>query len=87
MSPQSATSIRPRQSSIPRPCARPKPSAPPYAAGTRPKKLNGRKRHIIVDTLGLLLVVASPPPASKTDDGARTALQTLWELFSVIVLV
>ena len=48
------------------------------AAGTVPrasrgwdnaKKVSGRKRHIAVDTGGLLLAVSSPPPASRTVTG------------------
>lgn len=38
------------------------------------KKMNGRKRHIIVDTLGLLLVVHVTAANVQDRDGARTAL-------------
>ena len=39
-----------------------------YDAG---KKINGRKRHILVDTLGLLLVASSTPPTSRIAMGWR----------------
>lgn len=43
------------------------------------KKVNGRKRHIVVDTLGLLLAV-TVPAASVTDrDAARTLLTRVHE--------
>jgi transposase len=35
------------------------------------KKVNGRKRHIAVDTLGLLLAVAVTPASTQDRDGAR----------------
>ena len=52
-----------------------------YDAG---KKINGRKRHIVIDTIGLLLAVLSPPPASRTATarsrccGTRDAFPTIW---------
>lgn len=45
-----------------------------YDAG---KKINGRKRHIIVDTLGLLLVVAVSAACVQDRDGARPTLKRL----------
>jgi transposase len=51
------------------------------------KKLNGRKRHIVVDTLGLLLVVHVTAASVQDRDGARTALTRLRELFAAITLV
>ena len=33
------------------------------------KKINGRKRHVVTDTLGLMLCVASTPPTSRIATG------------------
>jgi transposase len=41
------------------------------------KKINGRKRHIAVDTLGLLLVVLVTAASMQDRDGARPLLQQL----------
>ena len=48
---------------------------------------NGRKRHIIVDTLGLLLIVHVTPASVQDRDGARPALEQLRALFATISLV
>lgn len=45
-----------------------------YDAG---KKINGRKRHIAVDTIGLLLVVLVTAASTQDRDGARPLLQRL----------
>jgi transposase len=45
-----------------------------YDAG---KKVNGRKRHIAVDTLGLLLCVLVTPASVQDRDGARPLLEAL----------
>lgn len=45
-----------------------------YDAG---KKINGRKRHILVDTLGLLLMVVVTAASVQDRDGARRLLQCL----------
>jgi putative transposase len=45
-----------------------------YDAG---KKINGRKRHILVDTLGLLLMVLVTPASVQDRDGARLLLNRL----------
>lgn len=45
-----------------------------YDAG---KKTNGRKRHIAVDTLGLLLTVMVTPASTQDRDGAQPLLATL----------
>jgi putative transposase len=45
-----------------------------YDAG---KKINGRKRHIVVDTLGLILAVAVHSAAIQDYDGARLVLARL----------
>ena len=39
--------------------------------------MKGRKRHIVVDTLGLLLAVAVHPADIQDRDGARLVLQRL----------
>jgi putative transposase len=49
-----------------------------YDAG---KKIMGRKRHLLVDTLGLILHVVVHSAAIQDRDGARTVLQTLTERF------
>ncbi|WP_083661997.1 IS5 family transposase [Actinophytocola xanthii] len=41
------------------------------------KKINGRKRHIVVDTLGLLLCVLITPASVQDRDGARPLLNQL----------
>jgi transposase len=51
------------------------------------KKVPGRKRHVIVDCLGLLLVVMVTAASVQDRDGARPALACLRELFERIVLV
>ncbi|WP_245673055.1 IS5 family transposase [Nocardia lijiangensis] len=51
------------------------------------KKMNGRKRHIIVDTLGLLLICHVTAASVQDRDGARTALRQLRELFTTLALV
>jgi len=43
------------------------------------KKVKGRKKHIIVDTLGLLLVVLVHPANVQDRDGARMLFERLWE--------
>ena len=45
-----------------------------YDAG---KKVNGRKRHILVDTLGLLLAVVVTAASVQDRDGARLLLSRL----------
>jgi putative transposase len=41
------------------------------------KKINGRKRHLIVDTLGLVLAVVVPSADFQDQDGALLVLQAL----------
>jgi putative transposase len=48
------------------------PGARGFDAG---KKINGRKRHILVDTLGLLLVVLVTAASVQDRDGARQLLR------------
>ena len=47
-----------------------------YDAG---KKTSGRKRHIVVDTLGLILVVVVHAANQQDQDGACLVLYSLWE--------
>ena len=49
-----------------------------YDAG---KKVAGRKRHILVDTLGLILLVCVHPANVQDRDGARLLLATLRDRF------
>ena len=49
-----------------------------YDAG---KKINGRKRHILVDTLGLLLLVSVLPAHIQDRDGARPLLARAFKLY------
>jgi transposase len=51
------------------------------------KKINGRKRHIAVDTLGLLLSVIVTAASVQDRDGAFRLLALLRERFSTISLV
>ena len=51
------------------------------------KLINGRKRHIVVDTIGLLLVVAVTAAAVQDRDGARPALAALHGAFPALGLI
>jgi transposase len=51
------------------------------------KKINGRKRHIAVDTLGLVLTVVVTAASVQDRDGAHRLLTLLRERFSTIALV
>ncbi|QKG24278.1 hypothetical protein ACTIVE_5921 [Actinomadura verrucosospora] len=51
------------------------------------KKLKGQKRHIAVDTLGLLLCVIVTAASAQDRDGAHPLLALLREKFSTIALV
>ncbi len=55
-----------------------------YDAG---QKVAGRKRHVITDCLGLLLVVLVTTASVQDRDGARPVLRHLRELFETITLV
>jgi putative transposase len=46
------------------------------------KKVNGRKRHLLVDTLGLLLKVVVHPANLQDRDGARLVLEGMHARFS-----
>ncbi|MDQ6805341.1 MAG: IS5 family transposase [Actinomycetota bacterium] len=52
-----------------------------YDAG---KKINGRKRHIVVDTVGLLLVVMVSAASVQDRDGARGILKRLHRALSSV---
>jgi putative transposase len=45
------------------------------------KKIEGRKRHVVVDTLGLLLWVIVGPASVQDRDGARPLLQAVLQCF------
>ncbi|MGH3900782.1 MAG: transposase [Pseudonocardiaceae bacterium] len=51
------------------------------------KRINGRKRHLAVDTLGLVLTVIVTAASVQDRDGACRLLALLRERFSTIVLV
>lgn len=55
-----------------------------YDAG---KKINGRKRHIVVDTLGLILVVVVHAASIQDRDGAKLVLQHLVRGWSRLRLI
>lgn len=55
-----------------------------YDAG---KKTNGRKRHIVVDTIGLLVLVLVTAASVQDRDGARPALAAVRDAFPTISLV
>jgi transposase len=61
------------RSSTPSRCGPPTPS-PSKAAATTPPKVNGRKRHLAVDTLGLLLAIVVTAASVQDRDGARPLL-------------
>lgn len=50
------------------------------------KKINGRKRHIAVDTIGLLLTVLVTAASVQDRDGARPLLWNLRKLFGTVKL-
>ena len=55
-----------------------------YDAG---KKIKGRKRHILVDTLGLLLMVVVHTADIQDRDGAKQVLQKAKQYFSRLCLI
>ncbi|TMR89789.1 hypothetical protein EJK15_58925 [Nonomuraea basaltis] len=55
-----------------------------YDAG---KNVQGRKRHVIVDCLGLLLVVLVTAASVQDRDGARPALERLHDWYEKIILI
>jgi transposase len=65
-------------------------AAETVAAGSRgydkAKKVQGTKRHIIVDTLGLLLVIIVTAASLQDRDGAKPALERLRDRHEQITL-
>lgn len=55
-----------------------------YDAG---KNTFGRKRHIVVDTLGLILAVVVHSAGQQDQDGACLVLHTLWEKLKTITAI
>jgi putative transposase len=55
-----------------------------YDAG---KKVKGRKRHILVDTMGLLLMVVVHAANIQDRDGAKQVLEKVKETFSRLILI
>jgi transposase len=51
------------------------------------KRINGRKRHVVVDSLGLLLTVIVTAASVQDRDGACRLLALLRERFSTITLI
>jgi transposase len=64
------------------------PGTPASSIGSaRPHRLLGRKRHILVDTLGLLLSVVVHPADVQDRDGARELLRTARRSFPFITRI
>jgi putative transposase len=57
------------------------------AATTREKKIGGRKRHLLVDCLGLLLAVVVHPADVQDRDGAKLVLDKARGLFPSLRLI
>jgi transposase len=55
-----------------------------YDAG---KKINGRKRHIVVDTIGLMVLVLVTAASVQDRDGAQPALAAVRKRFPTISLI
>ena len=51
------------------------------------KNMNGRKRHIIVDTLGILMVLVIRTASVQDDDGAKLAIEELGERFKRLLVI
>ena len=51
------------------------------------KKVAGRKRHLLVDTLGLVLAVAVHSAGTQDRDGAKLVLSCLAHTFTRLVLI
>ena len=65
----------------------PTPSVPTVAVTTRARQVNGRKRHIVVDTLGLLIVVLVTAASLQDRDGGRRILDRARMAMPSIALV
>ena len=55
-----------------------------YDAG---KKVNGRKRHIIVDCLGMILAVHVHPASIQDRDGAKPTMEKLKGIYPLLSLI
>jgi transposase len=55
-----------------------------YDAG---KKVNGRKRHVVVDTIGMLLLVMVTTASVQDRDGARPVLEAMSAAFPGVTLI
>jgi putative transposase len=55
-----------------------------YDAG---KKIKGRKRHVAVDTLGLVLAIMITPAAVQDRDAAKSLIQGLVNMFSRVQII
>jgi hypothetical protein len=55
-----------------------------YDAG---KKINGRKRHILVDTMGLILMVVVHAASIQDRDGAKLVFDKISNLFPKLHLI
>jgi len=51
------------------------------------KRIKGRKRHLLVDTLGLLLGIEITPASTPERDGAKTLLQSVLQGFAWLRLM
>ena len=51
------------------------------------KKINGRKRHIIVDTLGLIMALVIHTADIQDQDGAKLAIAALGERFKRLLVI
>jgi putative transposase len=71
--PKGVRRIRRRRSSTAKASSRPTSVAP--AVSTRERKVKGRKRHVLVDMLGLILVVLVTPASVQDRDGAVPVLR------------
>ena len=60
---------------------------PGYGGLMQEKKINGIKRHIVVDTLGLLLMVVVHSAAIQDRDGAKLVLARMWRRFPRLRLI
>jgi transposase len=71
--PQVVTQSPPQPFSIAKASSRLTSVAP--EASTREKKVNGRKRHLFVDVLGLILIAVITPASTQDRDGAVPVLE------------
>lgn len=55
-----------------------------YDAG---KKINGRKRHILVDTMGLILMVVVHAASIQDRDGAKLIFEKIYHVFPKLHLI